>query len=201
MCGLAGIVQFGGRPVERNRLQAMGDSLHHRGPDDGDVVVVGRAGLAHRRLSIIDIAGGHQPMASRDRSLWIAYNGELYNFRELRAELERLGRTFTTRSDTEVVLQAFAQWGDACVERLRGMFAFSIWDARRQRLFLVRDRMGIKPLYYAVRDDELLFGSEIKSLLADESTRTAIGRAGQARLLASRGALNRYVELTAELLK
>ena len=166
MCGIAGIVKFGGRPVERTRLQAMGDSIRHRGPDDGGLAIAGRAGFAHRRLSIIDLAGGHQPMASQDRSMWIAYNGELYNFRELRAELEQRGHVFETRSDTEVVLQAYAAWGEACVERLRGMFAFAVWDQRRQRLFLARDRMGIKPLYYALRDDELLFGSEIKALIA-----------------------------------
>ncbi|MEX0900012.1 MAG: asparagine synthase (glutamine-hydrolyzing) [Gammaproteobacteria bacterium] len=166
MCGIAGILKFGSQPVERTRLNAMGESIHHRGPDDGGVEIAGRVGLAHRRLSIIDIAGGHQPMANRARNIWIAYNGEIYNFRELRGELEALGRAFTTRSDTEVVLQAYEQWGEACVARLRGMFALAIWDQRRQQLFLARDRMGIKPLYYAVRDGELLFGSEIKALVA-----------------------------------
>ena len=166
MCGIAGIVKFGQQPVERARLQSMGDSIRHRGPDDGGVEIAGRAGLVHRRLSIIDIAGGHQPMANRGRDTWIAYNGEIYNFRELRAELEARGRVFATRSDTEVVLQAYETWGDACVERLQGMFAFAIWDVRRQRLLLARDRIGIKPLYFAQRDGELLFGSEIKALVA-----------------------------------
>lgn len=166
MCGLAGIVKFGGQPVERARLTAMAERIRHRGPDDGGVEIIGRAGLAHRRLSIIDIAGGHQPMVSRNRCVWIAYNGELYNFQTLRAELESLGRVFATRSDTEVVLQAYEVWGDACVERFQGMFAFAIWDQRRQRLFLARDRIGIKPLYYAIGDGELLFGSEIKAIVA-----------------------------------
>jgi asparagine synthase (glutamine-hydrolysing) len=166
MCGIAGIVKFTqSERAERNRLQRMCDVLWHRGPDDGAVVVAGNAGLAHRRLAIIDLAGGRQPMSNASGTVWISYNGELYNFRELRAELESQGCVFTTRSDTEVVLRAYEVFGEACVERLRGMFAFAIWDGAWGRLFLARDRLGIKPLYYIVTDDEILFASEIKAIL------------------------------------
>ncbi len=185
MCGIAGILKFSSQPVERARLHAMGESIHHRGPDDGGVEIAGRTGLAHRRLSIIDIAGGHQPMANRARNVWIAYNGEIYNFRELRAELEGLGRVFATRSDTEVVLQAYEQWGESCIPRLRGMFALAIWDQRRQQLLLARDRIGIKPLYYAVCDGELLFGSEIKALIAG-GVRARLNRAVIPEFVANR---------------
>lgn len=167
MCGIAGIIRFdaGGRVQER-RLRAMRDSMVHRGPDDAGLVVRGQAGLAHRRLSIIDLAGGHQPMSDPQGQTWISYNGELYNYRSLREDLKARGCRFTTQSDTEVVLRAYEVYGSACVEHLRGMFAFAIWDEREQRLFLARDRLGIKPLYLAERDDELLFASEIKGVLA-----------------------------------
>src|SRR5262249_3796463 len=123
--------------------------------------------LGHRRLAIIDLSPrGHQPMTNKDHSLWVVYNGELYNYRELRAELAEIGFSFSTNSDTEVLIHAYDAWGEACVERFNGMFAFALWDARQRRLWLVRDRYGIKPLYYLHDQDRFLFASEIKSLLA-----------------------------------
>ncbi|MCA1798683.1 MAG: asparagine synthase (glutamine-hydrolyzing) [Xanthomonadaceae bacterium] len=168
MCGIAGIVRLepGAPPVDRARLTRMRDALAHRGPDDAGLEVTADAGFAHRRLSIIDIAGGHQPMVNADRTVWLVLNGEIYNFCELRAELEGHGCHFGTRSDTEVLLRAYEVFGERCVDRLRGMFAFAIWDQDRQKLFLARDRVGIKPLYYAEQGGELLFGSEVKALVA-----------------------------------
>ncbi len=167
MCGIAGILSFDpGAQVQERRLQAMRDSLVHRGPDDAGLVVRGRVGLAHRRLSIIDLSGGHQPMSDPQGQVWITYNGELYNFRALRSELESRGCAFSTQSDTEVLLRAYEVFGTDCVDHLRGMYAFAIWDERKQQLFMARDRLGIKPLYLAERDGELLFASEIKGLLA-----------------------------------
>jgi len=167
MCGIAGIIRFNAdASVNADRLRRMGDVLRHRGPDEKGSICIDNAGLAHRRLSIIDLAQGQQPMANANQSIWLTYNGEVYNFRELRAELLAKGCQFTTQSDTEVVLRAYEVYGDQCVEHLQGMFAFAIWDRRKQRLFLARDRLGIKPLYYATTNDQLLFGSEIKAILA-----------------------------------
>jgi asparagine synthase (glutamine-hydrolysing) len=178
MCGIVGILKLDSREtVEAPRLRRMRDVLRHRGPDAEGLAIAGNAGLGHRRLSIIDLAGGHQPMASADRTTWITYNGEVYNFRELRSELESLGCVFATRSDTEVVLRAYEVFGEACVERLRGMFAFAVWDQRRGTLFLARDRLGIKPLYYAVGGGELLFASEIKAILAAGSIEPRFNKA------------------------
>ena len=167
-------------------MLAMRESLLHRGPDSAGLVVSGPIGLAHRRLSIIDLAGGHQPMSNPAGDIWITYNGELYNFRELRELLVRRGCAFRTDSDTEVVLRAYEVFGESCVEQLRGMFAFAIWDGPRQRLFLARDRLGIKPLYYSINDTELLFGSEIKALLAGSTSHPVFNRAILPEYLASR---------------
>ncbi len=167
-------------------MLAMRESLLHRGPDEAGVMVSGPVGLAHRRLSIIDLAGGHQPMSNPGGNIWITYNGELYNFRELRELLVSRGCTFTTDSDTEVVLRAYEVLGESCVEQFRGMFAFAIWDGPRQQLFLARDRLGIKPLYYSINDTELLFGSEIKALLAGSAARPVFNRAILPEFLASR---------------
>ncbi|HEX5314273.1 MAG TPA: asparagine synthetase B, partial [Gammaproteobacteria bacterium] len=156
----------GGRESDRSRLERMGAALAHRGPDDGGIFIGSGAALVHRRLSIIDVAGGHQPMTNTAGDIWITCNGEIYNYRELRRELRVRGREFSTSSDTEVILRAYETFGEDCVRYLRGMFAFAIWDARRRRLFLARDRLGIKPLYYAQTGNELLFASEIKALLA-----------------------------------
>ena len=128
---------------------AMTDLMTYRGPDDSGVFLDGPAGLGHRRLSIIDLGGGHQPMSDASGTLWIVFNGEIYNYRQIRETLKRQGHTFRTESDTEVILQLYALRGEDCVHDLNGMFAFAIWDQRQQSLFLARDRMGVKPLYYA----------------------------------------------------
>jgi asparagine synthase (glutamine-hydrolysing) len=167
VCGIAGILDRTGAPVAAAELERMSRSIAHRGPDDaGHWVGEGGIGLANRRLAILDLSSaGHQPMASADGALQLVYNGELYNFRELAAELEARGHRFVSRSDTEVVLAAYAEWGRGSVERFNGMFAFAIWDARSRELLIARDRFGIKPLYYALHDGRLLFGSEVKTLL------------------------------------
>jgi asparagine synthase (glutamine-hydrolysing) len=141
----------------------MRDTMTHRGPDDEGVYLAPGVGLGHRRLSIIDLSGGRQPMANADESLWVTFNGEIYNFRELRTLLEAKGYVFRTKSDTEVILHAYAEFGERCVEHFRGMFTFGLWDQRRRLLLLARDRVGIKPLYYALVGE---IASEIKALLA-----------------------------------
>jgi asparagine synthase (glutamine-hydrolysing) len=166
MCGIAGIVATDRLHAdERARLPLMRDIITHRGPDDAGTYCDGQAGLVHRRLSIVDLAAGHQPLANEDDTVWIAFNGEIYNHEELRPGLEAAGHRYKTRCDTETIVHAYEQWGDACVERFRGMFAFAIWDTKRKRLLLARDRMGIKPLYWSLRNGRLVFGSEIKSIL------------------------------------
>ncbi|MEZ5541460.1 MAG: asparagine synthase (glutamine-hydrolyzing) [Pseudomonadota bacterium] len=165
MCGIAGILHFDDRPVDRQVLQSMARVVRHRGPDAEGVYVDGNVGLGHRRLSIIDLSTGQQPMQSGDGTLVISFNGEIYNYRELRAELEQAGAEFVTDSDTEVILQAYAAWGIACQQRFNGMWAFAIWDRRERQLFVSRDRVGEKPLHYAVHGGAFVFASEIKSLL------------------------------------
>jgi len=166
MCAICGILNFDHSDlVDRNVVEKMTGTLVHRGPDDEGFFVEGRAGLGFRRLSIIDLRGGHQPIFNEDNSAAIVFNGEIYNYRGLAVELSSAGHTFTTRSDTETILHAYEQYGDDCVHRLRGMFAFAIWDRRRQRLFMARDRLGIKPLYYYCNARFLAFASEIKALL------------------------------------
>jgi asparagine synthase (glutamine-hydrolysing) len=179
MCGIAGLLSRDGKPVAEALLRAMGAAVAHRGPD-GDGLWIdaeARVGLAHRRLSIIDLSSAAaQPMTSPDGRFVITYNGEIYNHVALRRELEAAGvRGWRTdHSDTEVILAAWAQWGVACLERLRGMFAFALWDTRAKSLWLVRDRVGIKPLYYALDERQLAFGSEIKAILADGTRRRAV---------------------------
>jgi asparagine synthase (glutamine-hydrolysing) len=168
MCGIAGCVDAHG-PVPVELLARMAGAVRHRGPDDDGIYRSpdGHAGLAFRRLAIIDLSpAGHQPMTVPGRDCWIVFNGEVYNFGELRAELEALGHAFRSRSDTEVVLHAWLEWGERCVERFIGMFAFAIWDEGTRVLFAARDRLGIKPLYYVAESDRLAFGSELKSLVA-----------------------------------
>jgi asparagine synthase (glutamine-hydrolysing) len=166
MCGIAGILNLSGAPADRTLVERMTDAIEHRGPDAEGQYVEGNVGLGNRRLAIIDLSpAGSQPMTSESGDLVVTYNGEIYNFRELRAELERLGRNFRSRSDTEVLLQAYEEWGESCLDRFNGMFAFAIWDRRRRELFLARDRYGIKPLYYTRIGSTFLFVSEIKSLL------------------------------------
>jgi asparagine synthase (glutamine-hydrolysing) len=175
MCGIAGLFHPDvPKPVDPARIRAMADTLAHRGPDGSGVWTAPGIGLGHRRLSIIDLEGGAQPMVSADRELAITYNGEVYNFRELRAELEKGGHAFATESDTEVILASWRQWGPACLSRLNGMFAFALYDAAEDALFLARDRLGVKPLYLAtLPDGALVFGSELKALLAHPSLRRA----------------------------
>jgi asparagine synthase (glutamine-hydrolysing) len=167
MCGIAGIVQrHPWRAVNPTRLICMRDVLRHRGPDERGLWVEGPVGLAHRRLSIVDLEGGHQPMASEDGNAWIVFNGEIYNHLALREKLEARGHRYRTRSDTETILHLYQEHGERCVEHLQGMFAFALWDRRRRSLLLARDRLGIKPLYYAMTEREILFASEIKAILA-----------------------------------
>jgi asparagine synthase (glutamine-hydrolysing) len=168
MCGIVGIFDpRGERQIERQTLHAMNERQHHRGPDEGDLYIEAGVGLGHRRLSVIDLSSGQQPLFNEDGSVVIVFNGEIYNFRELMAELAGLGHVFRTHSDTEAIVHAWEQWGDACVNRLRGMFAFAIWDRNAKTFFVARDRLGIKPFYYALADDGcFVFGSELKSLLA-----------------------------------
>jgi asparagine synthase (glutamine-hydrolysing) len=167
MCGIVGILHTSGtRDIDRNLLGRMNDSQSHRGPDDFGLYTAPGIGLGHRRLSIIDLAGGHQPMFNEDETVAVVYNGEIYNFQDLANILESHGHRFRTRCDTEVIVHAWEEWGEACVERFRGMFAFALWDSNRQTLFLARDRLGIKPLYYAMLGDgTLIFSSELKGLL------------------------------------
>jgi asparagine synthase (glutamine-hydrolysing) len=167
MCGIAGILKSADAPVPLDILQKMARAIAHRGPDGDGFFQHGSAGLCHRRLAILDLSpAGHQPMSSSDGRWTISYNGEVYNYKELREELVRLGHVFHSGSDTEVVLAAWAAWGEKSLERFNGMFAFAIYDRDRRELFLARDRYGIKPLYYAHHDDTFVFGSEIKAILA-----------------------------------
>src|SRR5688572_19370138 len=155
MCGIAGIVRWDGRPVIEDEIRAMCGAMVHRGPDDEGVWLDGPVALGMRRLSIIDLAGSDQPVFNEDRSVAIVFNGEIYNYRELRRELLQRGHVFRTDGDTETIVHLYEDLGVHCVDRLRGMFAFAIWDMRRQRLLLARDRLGIKPLYYTEQDSEL----------------------------------------------
>lgn len=166
MCGIVGVMYADPtRRCEREILTTMRDTFVYRGPDDAGLYLEGPVGLGHRRLSIIDLRGGHQPMSIDDGAYWIVFNGEIYNYRSLREELIRKGHHFQTQSDTEVILRLYAEQGEACVHALNGMFAFAIWDMRRRTLFLARDRMGVKPLYYAVTQEAFLFASEIKAIV------------------------------------
>jgi|RhiMethySRZTD1v2_1073278.scaffolds.fasta_scaffold202783_2 asparagine synthase (glutamine-hydrolyzing) len=171
MCGIAGKLYLDtDRYVAEHEVRRMADIMIHRGPDGGGVWVEENVGLAHRRLAIIDLRpDASQPMCNEDGSIWITFNGEIYNFRELRNDLEARGHTFKTNSDTETIIHAFEEYGRDCVARLRGMFAFAIWNTRTRSLFLARDRLGKKPLFYARSCDRFVFASEIKAILADES--------------------------------
>src|SRR2546428_14141557 len=161
MCGICGIRMLDPtQPVDKGRLRRMCDVLRHRGPDDEGVTVDGATGLGSRRLSIVDVAGGHQPMANEDGSLWIVLNGEIYNHAALRPGLLARGHRYRTRSDTETILHLYEEKGERCVERLGGRFAFAIWDRAHQRLLLARDRLGGKPLSHAITGQGLIFCSE-----------------------------------------
>jgi asparagine synthase (glutamine-hydrolysing) len=167
MCGIAGKLNFDAQPIDRERLAAMTTAVAHRGPDADGFYFGPGIGLGHRRLSIIDLATGDQPLANEDGTVWVIFNGEIYNFAEIRVDLERAGHSFRTHSDTEVIVHAYEQWGEKAIDRFRGMFAFALWDEPRRRLVLARDRLGIKPLYYSVTRTGITFGSEIKSIIED----------------------------------
>lgn len=168
MCGICGFISDGPPNGAQARvwLESMNACLRHRGPDDEGYYLDNQAALAMRRLSIIDLFTGHQPVSNEDHSLWLVFNGEIYNYRELRIDLLRRGHQFRSRSDSEVILHAYEEFGEACVERFNGMFAFAIWDARDRKLFLARDRLGIKPLYYCPLQPGIVFGSELKAVIA-----------------------------------
>ena len=176
MCGIFGKLNFDGRPVAESLLAQMAHVSHHRGPDDDGIYRKGTIGLGFRRLSIIDLAGGHQPMCNEDGTVWIVFNGEIYNFRALRPDLEARGHKFRTNSDTEVLIHLYEEYGTACLQKLNGMFAFAIWDEREQLLFLARDRMGQKPLHYAHVNESLLFASEIQPILQDRAVPRELNR-------------------------
>ena len=165
MCGIVGLVRNDGKAVDQELLARMNHAIQHRGPDDDGFYVNGSVGLAMRRLAIIDLKSGKQPIHNHDRTAWIVFNGEIYNYLELRQQLEKLGHTFYTNSDTEAIVHAYDQYGSDCPKYLRGMFAFAIWDERTQELFLARDRVGKKPLLYAEVNGQLVFGSEFSALL------------------------------------
>lgn len=175
MCGICGLVDFN-RPVASPAVERMNAAIIHRGPDDDGVYCNGVAALAMRRLAIIDLAGGHQPMSNEDDSVWIVFNGEIYNYQALRDELQSRGHRFKTDSDTETMLHLYEDYGPQFVQRLNGMFAVAIWDDRRRQLVLVRDRMGVKPLYYALQGGRLRFASETKAILQDDELRRTIDR-------------------------
>src|SRR5277367_2084550 len=166
MCGIAGMIKMRNGTADAGLLAGMAATLAHRGPDAHGIHLDREVGLAHARLSILDIAGGGQPMSNADGSLWITYNGEIFNYLELREELIKKGHVFANRSDTEVILHLYQEEGEDCVHRLNGQWAFAIWDARDRKLFASRDRMGIQPLFYTVAENTFFFASEMKALLA-----------------------------------
>jgi asparagine synthase (glutamine-hydrolysing) len=165
MCGITGYVRSDGASIDRELLARMNEAIHHRGPDEDGFYVSEGVGLAMRRLAIIDLKSGQQPIHNADRTAWIVYNGEIYNYRELRKDLEKRGHRFYTDSDTEAIVHAYDEYGTDCPKYLRGMFALAIWDERKKSLFLARDRVGKKPLLYAQVNGQLVFGSEFMALL------------------------------------
>ena len=185
MCGICGAFNFGSdQPVERGLIERMNNEIAHRGPDDAGVFVSGNIGIGMRRLSIVDLAHGHQPISNEDGSVWIVFNGEIYNHSELAEQLKARGHRYSSRSDTETIVHLYEEYGDDCVKWLRGMFAFAIWDTRRGRLFVARDRVGIKPFYYTLNNGEFVFASEIKSLIASGRIRPALNEAAIPEYLA-----------------
>jgi asparagine synthase (glutamine-hydrolysing) len=167
MCGICGQYNFkSNAPVKPGDIEKMARAIVHRGPDDEGYYVSGALGLGFRRLSIIDLEGGHQPMSDQQKSVWVVFNGEIYNFHELRRELEGIGHEFRTRSDTEVIIHGYKQWGFEVLNRLNGMFGLAIWDENRKKLILARDAAGIKLVYYRVESGTVLFGSELRAVLA-----------------------------------
>ena len=176
MCGILGLWDFENR-IDRTKLKKMRDLMEHRGPDDKGLFIDTHIGLAHRRLSIIDLSRtGHQPMCNEDESIWIVFNGEIYNFQEIKAELEKKGHRFNSNTDTEVIIHAYEEYGEECLKLFNGMFAFAIWDSNKKRFFLARDRLGIKPLYYYWDRKRFVFASEMKSILEFDFVEREINR-------------------------
>ena len=172
MCGICGKLNFEkGASVKPALIRAMMDTIRHRGPDDEGLHIASEVGLGFVRLSIIDLSTGHQPLSNEDGTIWIVFNGEIYNYRELREFLLSKGHVFKTQTDTEVIVHLYEELGPQCLEKLRGMFAFAIWDENAKTLFLARDRVGIKPLYYSLTDKAIVFASEIKAILADPAVK------------------------------
>ena len=185
MCGITGVMRFGGGDqVETGVVRRMCDVMAHRGPDDDGIYVDGRMGLGMRRLSIIDLTTGHQPISNEDGTVWIVFNGEIYNHAEVREQMLARGHKYKTHSDTESIVHLYEEYGRDCVRHLRGMFAFAIWDTRKQKLFIARDRLGIKPLYYRLTPELLVFGSEIKVILAYPGVQAEFYREGLPEYLA-----------------
>src|SRR5437870_4682648 len=185
MCGIAGVVQFrSDSHVDPENVERMCRAIVHRGPDDDGIYVQGRVGLGMRRLSIVDLATGHQPISNEDGTVWIVFNGEIYNHLAVREQLQARGHRYATNSDTETVVHAYEEYGRDCVHHLRGMFAFAIWDTRQRRLFIARDRLGIKPLYYFYDDKKFIFGSEIKAILAYPGIKPGFNQSTLAEYLA-----------------
>ena len=175
MCGICGQYNFGTQaPVQKRDIEKMAKSITHRGPDDEGYYISGPLGFGFRRLSIIDLSGGHQPMSDQEESIWVIFNGEIYNFKEIREELEAFGHVFRTSSDTEVIIHGYKQWGDDVLNRLNGMFGLAIWDVRRRRLVLARDAFGIKLIYYRIDGDRLYFGSEMRAVRATMDARAEV---------------------------
>src|SRR5687768_7921123 len=187
MCGIAGIVATDRlQPGDAERAVAMRDVMTHRGPDAAGIHTDACAALAHRRLSIVDLATGQQPLSNEDGSIWVTFNGEIYNHRDVRPVLESAGHRYRSKSDTETIVHAYEQWGDECGQQFRGMFAFAIWDAPKRRLLLVRDRLGVKPVYWTMAGDRLLFASEIKAILESGLVEARPNQALLPELLATR---------------
>jgi len=184
MCGIAGIFNFpaANNPPSEQQLSSMLASIKHRGPDESGIYLSSRIGIGNVRLSIIDLSSGQQPMQVRDKRYWIVYNGELFNYIEIRRELEQLGIQFTTQSDTEVVLQSYAQWGASCLQKFVGQFAIAIWDKQKEELFLARDRVGIRPLFYTRADHQFIFCSEIKGIFQIPTVKRALNHKGLSQI-------------------
>jgi asparagine synthase (glutamine-hydrolysing) len=184
MCGIVGVLRFDGKPVDEDHLRAMRDTMFHRGPDDGGVYINGPVGLGHRRLSIVDLTdAGHQPMTNEYGTVWLVFNGEIYYYVELRAELIARGHRFSSHTDTEVIIHLYEEEGERCVTRLRGMFAFVLWDSRRQQIFGARDRLGIKPFHYYADRHQFICASEVKALLEDPGVPRQVDHAALAGYL------------------
>src|SRR5512133_1713745 len=167
MCGIVGVLSLeNADPVPESMIRQMLGMIRHRGPDEFGIYLGGAAALGNARLSIIDLSGGQQPIANEDESLWIVFNGEIFNYLELRPKLEARGHQFATSSDTEVLLHMYEEYGPACLDHLNGQFAFAVWNTREQSLFLARDRLGVRPLFYTIKQGKLVFASEIKSILS-----------------------------------